>query len=137
MREALWPEEGSSSHPREVGQFFTGSLRMPLEVLIAESDGRAIGFAELSIRPYAEGCETDRVAFLEGWYVEPQYRRRGAGRALVLAAEAWAVAQGCTEFGSDALVDNTVSAVAHAALGFDEVAQIRCFLKRLPTGGEA
>lgn len=137
MREALWPAEGPSSHPREVQQFFTGSQRTPLEVLIAELDGRAIGFAELSIRPYAEGCETDRVAFLEGWYVEPQYRRRGAGRALVLAAEAWAAAQGCTEFGSDALIDNTLSAAAHAALGFDEVAQIRCFLKRLPAGGEA
>ena len=137
MREALWPAEGPSSHPREVQQFFTGSQRTPFEVLIAELDGRAIGFAELSIRPYAEGCETDRVAFLEGWYVEPQYRRRGAGRALVLAAEAWAGAQGCTEFGSDALIDNTLSAAAHAALGFDEVAQIRCFLKRLPAGGEA
>ena len=55
----------------------------------------------------------------------------------MLAAEAWAGAQGCTEFGSDALIDNTLSAAAHAALGFDEVAQIRCFLKRLPAGGEA
>ena len=109
---------------------------MPLEVLIAEDgEGRAVGFAELSIRAYAEGCETDRVAFLEGWYVEPEYRGRGAGRALVEAADAWAAAQGCTEFGSDALIDNTASAAAHAAVGFEEVAQIRCFLKRLPAGG--
>ena len=136
MREALWPEEGASPHGREVEQFFAGALRLPLEVLIAEDvDGRAIGFAELSIRPYAEGCETDRVAFLEGWYVEPEHRRRGAGRALVKAAEEWAAAQGCTEFGSDALIDNTASAAAHAAVGFEEVAQVRCFLKRLTAGG--
>ena len=136
MREALWPEEGASPHAREVEQFFAGSLRMPLAVLIAEDvGGGAIGFAELSIRPYAEGCETDRVAFLEGWYVEPEHRGRGAGRALVTAAEAWAATQGCTEFGSDALIDNTVSAAAHVAVGFEEVAQIRCFLKRLPAGG--
>ena len=136
MREALWPEEGRSPHSHEVEQFFAGSRRMPFEVLIAEDgEGRAVGFAELSIRAYAEGCETDRVAFLEGWYVEPEYRGRGAGRALVEAAEAWATAQGCTEFGSDALIENTASAAAHAAVGFEEVAQIRCFLKRLPAGG--
>lgn len=132
MRAALWPEEGADPHAREVEEFFEGRRSMPLEVLIAEdSDGRVIGFAELSIRPYAEGCATDRVAFLEGWYVDPEHRRRGAGRALVRSAEAWAITQGCTEFGSDALLDNTLSAEAHAALGFDEVAQIRCFVKRL------
>jgi aminoglycoside 6'-N-acetyltransferase I len=49
----------------------------------------------------------------------------------VAAAEAWARAQGCREFASDALADNMVSARAHRALGFDEVATIRCFRKAL------
>ena len=47
------------------------------------------------------------------------------------AAEDWGRAQGCTEFGSDALLDNDVSAATHRALGFDETVQIRCFKKRL------
>jgi len=68
---------------------------------------------------------------LEGWYVVAEARRRGVGRALVRAAEAWGRAQGCTEFASDALLDNHVSAAAHQALDFDEVAQIRCFRKDL------
>jgi aminoglycoside 6'-N-acetyltransferase I len=38
-------------------------------------------------------------------------------------------AQGCTEFASDALIDNDVSARAHTALGFTETSQIRCFRK--------
>ena len=111
---------------------------MPLEVLIAFEGEAPVGFVELSIRPYAEGCQTDRVAFLEGWYVVPEARRKGVGRALVEAAERWGVTQGCTEFGSDALLDNTVSAAAHQALGFEEVVQIRCFKKSLrPAGARA
>ena len=130
MREALWPEHASTWHATEVDRYFAGLLSMPLEVLIAADDeGRATGFAELSIRAYAEGCETDRVAFLEGWYVEPEARRHGVGRALVAAAERWAELQGCTEFASDAVIDNIESASAHAALGFEEAVQIRCFRK--------
>jgi aminoglycoside 6'-N-acetyltransferase I len=131
MRDALWPDEGGG-HASEIERYFAGELKMPLEVLIAfDGDDRAVGFAELSIRSYAEDCKTDRVAYLEGWYVDPEARQRGVGRALVDAAEAWARARGCTEFGSDALLDNDVSAAAHLALGFDETVQLRCFRKSL------
>ena len=79
MREALWPDDGAGSHAGEIEQFFAGALRMPLEVLVAvDETGGAVGFAELSIRNYAEDCLTDRVAYLEGWYVAPEWRRRGA-----------------------------------------------------------
>jgi aminoglycoside 6'-N-acetyltransferase I len=132
MRRALWPDDAADSHAREVERFFAGQLRMPLEVLIAtDTNGDAVGFAELSIRPYAEDCVTDRVAFLEGWYVAPDTRRQGVGSALVRAAEVWARRQGCTEFASDALYDNEVSALAHRSLGFEETVQIRCFKKQL------
>ena len=132
MRRGLWPEEGQESHAAEISAFLAGRLRMPLAVLLAvSSTGDALGFAELSIRPYAEDCVTDRVAYLEGWYVVPHARKRGVGRALVHAAERWALSQGCTEFASDALLDNAASAAAHAALGFEETVQIRCFKKVL------
>ena len=136
MREALWPEYAPAWHATEVDKYFAGVLTMPLEVLVATDDGRAIGFAELSIRPYAEGCETDRVAFLEGWYVAEEARRHGVGRALIAAAERWAESQGCTEFASDALLDNVASASAHAALGFAETGQIRCFRKPIARSAE-
>lgn len=131
MREALWPD-GKADHPPEIERYFQGQLREPLEVLLAIDDrGQPVGFAELSIRTYAEDCVTDRVAYLEGWYVDPRARRQGVGRALVAGAEAWARAQGCTEFASDALLDNAVSAAAHHALGFEETVQLRCFKKVL------
>jgi aminoglycoside 6'-N-acetyltransferase I len=130
MRQDLWPEEGST-HPGEIERYLAGRLKEPLEVLIATDAGSIVGFAELSIRTYAEDCVTDRVAFLEGWYVVPTARRKGVGRALVRAAEEWGRKQGCTEFASDALLDNDVSAAAHQALGFQETVQLRCFRKDL------
>lgn len=130
MRCALWPDDADAWHRQEVSRFFAGALREPLQTLIAvDGSGAPVGFAELSIRPYAEDCLTDRVAYLEGWYVLPESRRAGVGRALIEAAEDWARAQGCAEFASDALLDNHVSAAAHAALGFQETVQLRCFRK--------
>ncbi len=101
-------------------------------MLLAEDvDGRALGIAELSIRPCAEGCNTSRVAYLEGWYVVPEARRRGVGRALVDAAEHWGRAQDCAEFASDTQIDNDVSIAAHRALGFEDAGLVRCFRKEL------
>ncbi len=80
---------------------------------------------------YAEGCTTDHVGFLEGWYVAPEARGGGIGRALVAASEDWARSQGCSEFASDAEVDNDASIAAHLALGFVDRGLVRCFSKTL------
>ena len=131
MREALWPS-APGEHAGEIERYFSGELREPLEVFIAFDDrSNALGFIELSIRTYAEGCVTDRVAFVEGWYVEPAARAKGVGAALISVAETWARSQGCTELGSDAEVENLSSAAAHRAVGFTETGVIRCFKKSL------
>jgi aminoglycoside 6'-N-acetyltransferase I len=131
MRAQLWP--GSrDSHASDVDRFFAGASRNPLATLIAKDNtGRALGFAELSIRPYAEGCTTDNVAFVEGWFVVADARGRGVGRALMAACEHWARSQGCSEFASDAQPDNDASIAAHLALGFSDEGLVRCFSKKL------
>jgi aminoglycoside 6'-N-acetyltransferase I len=141
LRSALWPEEEPVALAADVTRFFATSTRgpgtMPEAVLVAAEPGRGqplVGFAEVSRRAYAEGCTTSPVGFLEGWYVVPTHRRHGIGRALVAAAEAWSLGEGCREFASDALAENTVGAAAHRALGFDEVVTIRCFRKSLSPG---
>lgn len=135
MRGALWPDQPQEHLDAEAVAFLAGRLHMPALVLVAVDAAGTCGFAEVSIRPYAEGCETERVGYLEGWYVEPRARRIGVGRALVRAALDWARGQGCTEFASDALLENDVSAAAHLALGFREVERIRCFAMRLNATG--
>jgi aminoglycoside 6'-N-acetyltransferase I len=131
MRAALWPDD-IEEHRAAAERFFTGLRHEPAEVLLAFDDsGRAVGFVELSIRNIVDSCSTDRVAYLEGWYVEPSSRRQGVGAALVAAAERWGVGQGCTEFGSDSLIDNEVSCQAHCALGFQETGRVVNFRKDL------
>ncbi|HEX5071168.1 MAG TPA: GNAT family N-acetyltransferase [Vicinamibacterales bacterium] len=132
LRCALWPEGSPAEHRAEIDQYFEGTLIEPLEVLLAiDENGTAVGLAELSIRTSAEGCATDRVGYLEGWYVRPENRRRRVGCALVAAAENWARQRGCTEFASDAEPDNAGSIAAHEALGFARVNDRVGFAKRL------
>lgn len=133
LRCALWPEGSAEEHTSELEAFFAGRSPVgPSAVLVAQgADGTLVGFCEVSIHPYAEGCMTNRVGYLEGWYVAPEHRGRGVGSSLVRAAEDWARQNGCTELASDAAVDNEASAAAHRSLGFTEAGLIRCFRKDL------
>src|SRR5882762_7653627 len=85
----------------------------------ARSD--AEGFVEVGARPYADGCHTSPVGYIEAWYVDPDARRKGYGRALLAAAESWARSQGYREMASDARLDNHVSYEAHRRAGYAEV----------------
>lgn len=132
LRHTLWPDGTEAEHREEIARFFAGRAREPMAVLVAEDAATHVfGFAELSIRPYAEGCHSDRVAYLEGWFVVPEARGRGVGRALIGAAEEWGRSQGCVEFASDSDADNAAGAAVHRALGFTEVSVVRCFRKDL------
>ena len=96
--------------------------------LVEEHDGTLLGFAEVALRAdYVPGMRTSPVAFLEAIYVAPGARRRGVARALVAQARAWARARGCSEFASDALLDNEASHAMHRALGFVETRRVVFF----------
>lgn len=131
LRCDLWPDGSEQEHRNEIGKFLSGQAREPIAVLIASDSEAVVGFVELSIRPCAEACRTNRVAYLEGWYVAPQARGRGVGRALIKASERWAQDHGCTEFASDAQPDNETSIAAHYAVGFEDAGVVRCFRKDL------
>lgn len=130
LRSDFWPDH-VDTHAGEIDGFFAGTLEEPTAVLVVEKGSKLIGVAELSIRPYAEGCLTSRVGYLEGWYVDVDSRGQGIGRTLLAAAEAWAREEGCAEFASDTTVDNEHSRKAHLACGFEDAGLIRCFRKTL------
>ena len=95
-------------------------------------DNTAVGFAQCQLRrDYVEGTETSPVGYLEGVYVEPDYRRCGYGKALLKACEEWAKSKGCSEFASDCELNNTDSLAFHLSSGFTEANRIICFTKKL------
>jgi len=96
----------------------------------ASRDGTVCGWAEVSRRPYANGCEARPVAFLEAIWVTPEARRTGIGRALIRHLAAVVRAEGGHELGSDALIENLASHAAHRSWGFRETERVVHF--RLP-----
>lgn len=86
---------------------------------------------EVGARPYADGCDTSPVGYIEAWYVDPDSRLRGYGRALLAAAGEWSRARGYTEMASDAGLGNTGSHAAHNRLGYEEVDRVVQFRKLL------
>jgi aminoglycoside 6'-N-acetyltransferase I len=127
MRQSLWPDT-AESHLRELAEFLPNP---DFAAFIAELDGRQIGFAEVSIRPFANGCDTRPVPFLEGIWVDPGYRSRGAGAALLSAVEDWARARGFQELGSDTEIANVPSIASHLAWGFEETERVVYFRKSI------
>lgn len=99
--------------------------------LIEREDGSVAGFVEAGSRPYADGCDTSPVGYVEAWYVDPDIRRAGYGRALLSAAEDWARGRGYSEMASDALLDNLISHAAHQRAGYEEVGRVVQFRKPL------
>jgi aminoglycoside 6'-N-acetyltransferase I len=133
MRAALWPEEGPEAHERDLRLVLeSSSAANPYIVLVAEVDGHLVGFADVSLRSRADGCDPRRPAgYLEGWFVAEERRREGIGSALVRTAEEWAREMGCTEMASDTWIDNVDSQRAHEALGFEVVSRVVTFRRSL------
>jgi len=98
--------------------------------LVETENGMDIGFLHLSLRyDYVSGATQSPVAYVEGIYVEDDYRHRGVGRALIHYAEQWGREQGCVELASDTLLENTVSHGFHTSVGFQEVERVVTFIK--------
>jgi aminoglycoside 6'-N-acetyltransferase I len=123
LRSMLWDELSEDEHKAEMLDIYEHTDSQL--VLVAErGNGNLVGFLEASIRPFVEDCHTDHVGYLEGWFVEPGYRRYGIGGDLVRSAERWARKKGCTEMASDAEVGNDLSLQAHLKLGYDETSRL-------------
>lgn len=135
MRRALWPDCDAAMHELEMVEQ-SGEPDRRAVLVIDRGDGRLGGFVELSIRARVDGATSERVAFLEGWYVDPDLRGRGLGRELVAAAERWALDRGLTELASDAELDNEAAIAAHGAVGFGETFRLVHFLKTLAADGD-
>jgi aminoglycoside 6'-N-acetyltransferase I len=123
LRKLLWDESTDHEHREEMIDIIEHTETQL--VLAAEIVGnRLVGFLEASIRPFVEDCHSDHVGYLEGWFVEKDYRRHGIGRMLVKKAEDWAREKGCEEMASDSELGNELSLHAHLKFGYEETSRL-------------
>jgi aminoglycoside 6'-N-acetyltransferase I len=132
MNQTLFPTQSLEEDEAEMRAILAAS---DSEVFVIERpDGKSLaGFVEVGTRSVVDGCLSSPVGYIEAWYVDPDIRRTGYGRALLDRAEKWAIAQGYSEMGSDALIDNDVSHAAHRKCGYVEVDRVITYRKTLKT----
>lgn len=130
MALALWPDEKSDGLRIVLNDLISSPNH---KNIIAMSDNeQPIGFANFSIKnDYIEGSETNRVGFVEGVYIKPEFRGQGIGKQLLQLGERWASSRGCTEMGSDAYITNMESRLFHKKSGFSVAGEIVCFIKKI------
>ncbi len=126
MRAALWPAHDPDILRKEALLILAGKTFYKDELswtvfAAVRPDGRPGGFLELTVYPRLDFTRHAPVGYIEGWYVDPDLRGQGVGRALVDAAIRHLQEAGIREIASDADLWRLGSHFAHLALGFEQV----------------
>lgn len=125
----LWPDNDRVTLRNEFEELLQSQNDI---VYLAVVDGKGIGFIHMSLRyDYVEGSSTSPVGYVEGIYVEEDYRKQGISKSLVGAGEEWAKSLGCKELASDTQLENRASQEFHMKIGFREAGRIVAFIKDL------
>lgn len=127
MRMALWPDSTAA----EVDERLKFRPEQGVTFVAERVEGELVGFAEINLRRFAEGCTSSPVPYLEGIWVDGNRRRRGLATALLGEAEVWCRAHGFNELASDCEISNEGSAQFHRAAGFEEVQRNISFRRAL------
>lgn len=129
MRCALWPSESYDHHLRDGADILTSKDQWAF--IARTTDFKPIGFAEVSVRKYANGCTIQPVAFLEGIWVAESFRRQNIGDDLIAHVSEFMARKGFKEICSDAHIENTPALNAHASWGFSETERVVYFRKSI------
>lgn len=113
---ATWsPRTTPTPAPPEGGTFFSDS-RSADEVIIAEQDGRVVGYA--IVQRTSPLPSHAHVLLINGVAVDPSMQGQGLGRRLVEAAQAEAVRRGARKLSLRVLSDNANARHLYESCGF-------------------
>ena len=129
MRQLLWPEAPIEYLDWDLDEILDDKKRAVF--VASRADGGLVAFVEVSLRDFAEGCETSPVGYIEAWFVDENIRGQKLGREMIVTAENWAREKGCSEMGSDTWLENETSIQAHYKTGYYETGRLVHFIKKL------
>jgi ribosomal protein S18 acetylase RimI-like enzyme len=110
--------------PARTREYVDGLLADPaVAVFVAEVDGHAAGMVYVLIRTNSPLpiMAPRRFAVVDTLAVAEAYRRRGLARALMAAAEQWAVSQGAQDIELQVYEFNQGAQELYRALGYETV----------------
>ncbi len=105
------PRRMKVEYPRDVQQLVDDWQRNE-GFLVAELDGEVAGYIDVIARPW------QRTAWIVNLAVDPEHRREGLGKALVLHARQWAREQGLRTLMAEATTKNYPALCFFQKLGF-------------------
>lgn len=114
--------DGQTLAPRYVAYMFERCAETDGKVFVAELDGQVVGFISVWAKVKATAIEEEayEFAYVSDLAVMPDYRGRGIGKALLRAAEDYAVEQGATILRLGVLAKNEVARKLYHDYGFEE-----------------
>jgi aminoglycoside 6'-N-acetyltransferase I len=125
----LWQSSDPLELQIELKEYIASTNKV---IFLAFKDTTLVGVAECGLRyDYVEGTSTSPTGYLEGIYVDENYRKQGIASNLCSACEKWSRDNNCQEFASDCELDNEASLAFHISLGFKEANRIICFTKTI------
>lgn len=113
---ATWSPEVTPGPPPDPGRSFFGDRLPPADVLVADVDGRTVGYAML--RRASRLASHRHVLELAGLAVDPDHRRRGVARRLVDATVAEAARRGARKLMLRVLGTNHAARPLYESCGF-------------------
>ncbi len=119
MRQELWNDCDTEQNADDYRAYVRRQAEGNALTLLAFNAAGAIGFIEAEQRAdYVPGAKGRPIWYVEGIFVESDYRRHGIGSILIRGL---AERVGATEIASDCEMGNEASRLFHEAAGFQEV----------------
>ncbi|MBI2147772.1 GNAT family N-acetyltransferase [Candidatus Woesearchaeota archaeon] len=126
----LWPKYTENELRKEFEKIVASKREEAF--LCDDGNGATIGFINVSIRhEYVPGTTSSPVGYVEGIFVQEQYRKKRIAQTLFWYGEEWAKSKGCKEMASDTELRNEASQKFHERLGFREKSILVHFIKKI------
>ncbi|NET39937.1 MAG: GNAT family N-acetyltransferase [Cyanothece sp. SIO1E1] len=137
LRIQLWPQCSNEECQSDCLKIVESNRETCFISYLSPDEKQGIGFIEVSTRDYVEGCRSSPVGYIEGIFVSKGYRKRGLGTTLIEKSYEWLLSKGCSEVGSDSLIDNETSISFHKQIGFEEIERHVVFKKAIPAQSDS